>query len=396
MSGDGPAWHPARHVGLGAIFLSTFLQLTGYFMLLPLLLLRLKGGGTSDGWAGLFAASGWAGVFLFTPFASWVAHRLGRRTALWLAAGVPALATLGFAASDALALWFALELLAGAASGLRWVLAEAAVAEFSTATTRGRNVGLFETLVGSTFVIGPALLAWVGPDSASAIWICFGFVLAGLLASLPIPPLPEHPGDAHAVIGLRGVWHALTRHPIIMLAGFVGGFFESGVASILPLVGLAIGLGAASAALLVSASGLGSTLMMVPVGMVADRWSDRSTGRRRMMVVLAIITLLATCSLPLIGRIGWLAWPIVFLWGGAGGSLYTLAMIDIGSREQGVTLVNSTAVLVLNYTLGDMTASAASGVLLQVSPTIGFPALLVLVALAGCVALRRTQATPET
>ena len=35
----------------------------------------------------------------------------------------------------------------------------------------------------------------------------------------------------------------------------------------------------------------------------------------------------------------------MFLWGGAGGSLYTLAMIDIGARESGVTLVNSTAVL---------------------------------------------------
>lgn len=89
--------------------------------------------------------------------------------------------------------------------------------------------------------------------------------------------------------------------------------------------------------------------------------------------------------------ITWLAWPIVFLWGGAGGSLYTLAMIDIGSREQGITLVNSTAVLVLTYTLDSMIASAASGALLQWSPTFGFPTLLATIALLGWIALLRTR-----
>jgi len=34
-------------------------------------------------------------------------------------------------------------------------------------------------------------------------------------------------------------------------------------------------------------------------------------------------------------------------------------MIDIGSREEGITLVNSTAVLVLSYTLGGVLAGVA-------------------------------------
>ena len=87
----GPAHRQAR-LGLAAIFGSTFLELIGYFMLLPLLLLRLKAGDVSSTVAGLFAACGWAGIFLFTPFSSWVAQKLGRREALWLAAGVTAVA----------------------------------------------------------------------------------------------------------------------------------------------------------------------------------------------------------------------------------------------------------------------------------------------------------------
>ena len=95
--------------------------------------------------------------------------------------------------------------------------------------------------------------------------------------------------------------------------------------------------------------------------------------------------------LPFVATIGWMAWPIVFLWGGAGGTLYTMAMTDIGAREKGITLVNSTAVLVLNYTLGGLTASALSGALIDWSPTVGFPLVLIGVAALGLVALVRSR-----
>jgi MFS family permease len=382
---------PHARLGLTAIFGSTFLELIGYFMLLPLLLLRLKGDDVSSTVAGLFAACGWAGIFLFTPLSSWVAQKLGRRPALWLAAGIPALASMGFALTDDLRLWFVLQLLAGAASGLRWVLAEAVVAEFAPHGQRGRYVGLFETMVGTTFVIGPAVLVWIGPTTQAALFAAIGFIFAGLLWTFLVPPMPPAADAATSPVGIRGVWHALVQHPIIMMAGFIGGFFESGVTSILPLYGLALGLTAASAALLVAASGLGSALMMFPVGLIADRFVDQAAGRRKSMMVLACVTLAATILVPLVAHIPWLAWPVVFVWGGAGGSLYTLAMIDIGARETGVTLVNSTAVLVLTYTFGSMMASALSGFLLQWSPVLGFSSALAVVAGLGCLGLSRAR-----
>jgi hypothetical protein len=82
---------------------------------------------------------------------------------------------------------------------------------------------------------------------------------------------------------------------------------------------------------------------------------------------------------------------VVFAWGAAGGVLYTLAMIDIGAREKGITLVNSTAVLVLTYTLGGLVASAASGALIQWSPALAFPAVLSGIALLGVATLVKTQ-----
>ncbi|MDP2742748.1 MAG: MFS transporter [Hydrogenophaga sp.] len=388
---------PGAPLGLVAIFGSTFFQLVGYFMLMPLLLLRLKGDGVSTALAGVFVATGWLGVFVMTPFASAITQRLGRRPSLWLAAFVPTVAICGFLFSKLLWLWFLCVLVEGMAAGLRWVLAEAVVAEFSPPHQRGRNVGIFETMVGTTFVIGPVLLAWIGAQSDLALWLALVLTALGLLWSLLIPRMPDA-ADAHsAKVGLSGVWHALRMHPLIMAVGFVGGFFESGLTSILPLYGLALGLGATAAALLVSASGLGSALMMLPAGMLADsmahhptqRWGNERETRTRLMRVCAYITFGATLVIPFVSGTPWLAAPVAFLWGGAGGCLYTLAMIDIGSREEGVTLVNSTAVLVLSYTLGGVLAPALGAAALQWFPTVGFPALLLLVAGLGVWLLRR-------
>jgi len=176
---------------------------------------------------------------------------------------------------------------------------------------------------------------------------------------------------------------------VIMLAGFLGGFFELGLASILPLYGLSLGLSASAATLLVSVSGAGGTLLALPSGMLADRFANPARGRRMLMSGFAVLILLSTLVTPWAAQASSLVWPMVAVWGAAGGALYTLAMVDIGAREKGLTLVNSTAVLVLTYTLGGLVASGLSGALIELSPALGFPLLLTALALAGCVALLR-------
>lgn len=377
--------------GLLSVFGSTLFQLSGVFMLSPLMLVLLKEREVSTTMAGLFAATTWLGIFIVTPFASALTKRWGQRTTMWFASGAPLLAAVGFLTTDALWLWFALELLAGVAGGLRWVLAEAFIAEFSPSDRLGRYIGIYATMVGATFIIGPTLLAWVGSEGPAALGLVIGLLGVGLVWTALIPVVPPHAESAHAPVGLAGLWQAVRSHPVIMLAGFIGGFFELGLASILPLYGLSIGLGAAAAALLISVSGLGSTLIAIPVGMVADRFTDKVRGRRTLMALCVAIALLAACGLLLVAQAQWLAWPIVFVLGAAGSSLYTLSMTDIGAREQGITLVNSTAVLVLNYTLGGLVASAVSGALIDWSPRAGFPLVLIAVAATGLVALRRTR-----
>ena len=369
----------ASRQGLLAIFGSTLFQLTGIFMLSPLLLLLLRRADVSNTVAGLFAATSWLGIFIITPFASQITRRIGRRRSLWLASTVPLATALGFLLTTRLEIWFALELLASVAGGLRWVLAEAFIAEFTPPEQRGRYIGAYATMIGLTFVIGPALLAWLGAGSPYALWLVIGLMVTGLAWTALVPRTPpEHDADS-AKVGFAGLRHAVAAHPVIMLAGFVGGFFELGLASILPLYGLTLGLPTGAATLLVSVSGLGGMLLAFPTGMLIDCLENPAQGRRTVM--LALVALLLGASFVLFGVLDapWLMWPIAAVWGAAGGNLYTLTMTDISSREAGITLVNSTAVLVLAYTLGALIASSMSGALIDASPWLGFPLVLVVV-----------------
>jgi predicted MFS family arabinose efflux permease len=386
---------PGARIGLLSVFGSTLFQLSGIFMLSPLLLLMLKKAEVSTTIAGLFAATTWLGIFVMTPFASVVTQKIGRRPCMWLASAIPMVAAIGFLTTDRLWIWFALELMAGVAGGLRWVLAEAFIAEFAPPGQTGRYIGTYATLVGLTFVIGPTLLAWIGTGSAYALWVVIALLTMGLAWTALIPPLPPDHDTHTARVGLHGLWHAVLGNPAIMLAGFVGGFFELGLASILPLYGLTLGLSASAAALLVSVSGLGGTLAALPSGVLADRFASPARGRRTMMTAFTALILLSTVINPFVMHNTWLIWPMVCIWGAAGGALYTLAMIDIGAREKGITLVNSTAVLVLAYTLGGLIASGASGALIDVSLATGFPVMLVCVAATGLAALMKTGRSPH-
>ena len=381
----------ARRWGLAAVFGSTLFQLSGIFMLSPLLLLMLNKAGVSTSVAGLFAATTWLGIFVMTPFASQLTQKIGRRQTMWLASTMPIVAAAGFMLTDTLWVWFVLELAAGITGGLRWVLAEAFIAEFAPPGQTGRYIGTYATMVGLTFVIGPALLAWVGTDNPQALWLVIALLSIGLAWTALIPKLPSAHDQHSARVGLHGLWHAVLAHPVIMLAGFIGGFFELGLAATLPLYGLTLGLSASASALLVAMSGAGGTLVALPSGMLADRFASPAQGRRSLMRAFTALILLSACVSPWAMQNTWLVWPMVAVWGAAGGALYTLAMIDIGIREKGITLVNSTAVLVLTYTLGGLVASASSGALIDRSPALWFPALLLCVGSAGWLALLRQR-----
>ena len=96
-----------------------------------------------------------------------------------------------------------------------------------------------------------------------------------------------------------------------MFAGFMGGFFEAGLTAILPLMGLIMGWSPTMATLLVAASGIGSAVLMLPAGFMADFlskpnrqgvprafWGNPAHTRLQLMRLAALFTGLGTLTLP--------------------------------------------------------------------------------------------------
>lgn len=370
--------------GLVAAFSSTFFELVGFFMLLPLLQITLTSRGVGASGVGIFTALEWLGIFIVTPLAGRLARVLGERWCFWLSGALPLVCAFAFALTDAVWLWSLSFFMAGLASGLRWIVGEALVAQWARTEQRGRIVGLFQTMIGVTFMIGPGVLVVVGTQGVRPFLVVGVLIALGVVCSLALPAVngasdatrDEHPPR----VGIRA---ALRAAPAVMAAGFVGGIFEVGLTGLLPVLGLSIGFDNAAATLLIAVSGIGSTLLMLPAGALADRF-DRNRIAVTITVVL-LVTSLVSAGLP---DWPWLAWPLVFVWGGAGGALYTIAMVSLGMRFRGPALVDRAAVLVMTYTLGGILAPPLGGLALDYAPRWGFTVLFTLIAAIGLALLR--------
>lgn len=373
-----------RNLALASLMLSTAIGLTGQFLISPILVFELNARGLTASQIGLFSATSWMGILVTTPFAAGLASRLGMRPVLILSIVIPVVGLTGILLSHSVALWLVLYFFVGFGSALRWVVAEALITSLAPAAWRGRIVGTFQMMLGAAFVTAPSLLAWLGPTNRLASYVSIGLLVAGLLLTLPMPRI-DRGTSVGSVTGIRDLPSLVLRNPLVLAAGFAGGFFELGISSVLPVLGLAIGFTAAMAALLIAASGMGSALAMLPAGMAADRY-----GAHGPLHLCTLALVVGSLLMLMVGHVPGLAWLIALLWGGAGGALYTLTMVNIGSQYHGHQLIGVTSVLVLSYTLGGLVGPVAFGLAIDWSVQWA-PAAVCLAVSSVCVLAIRRQ-----
>ena len=153
---------------IGFVFLTIFLDLVGFGIVLPLMPFYVKSmGGTAEtlGWLlSLFSVT----QLLATPFLGRLSDRFGRRPVILLSLVGNAAAMVVFAIATNvrwLALLFASRTLAGATSG-NLSACQAAVADVTQGEARAKGMGLVGAAIGLGFVLGPvlgSLLAGIGP-----------------------------------------------------------------------------------------------------------------------------------------------------------------------------------------------------------------------------------------
>src|SRR5687767_138158 len=179
-----------RKPSLLVVFLTVFIDLIGFGIVLPLLPLYADSYGAKGWEIGLIMASYSAMQFLFAPAWGRLSDRIGRRPVLLISTFGSTISYAGFALGSgltgqaALALLLASRLFAGAC-GANISVAQAYIADISKPEERSRKMGLIGMAFGLGFVFGPALgglaLRWfgmAGPGWAAASLCALNFIFA--------------------------------------------------------------------------------------------------------------------------------------------------------------------------------------------------------------------------
>lgn len=357
------------------LLFSYFFGVLPYLLLPPLTTILLAERGLEPSLIGLYGASNFIALMAASLFASRIAKALGQRRAYLLATVISLLVISSYLLTSSLVMWFIFSIITGLTGAVRWIVGESWVAALSPPESRGRFIGIFETMIGASTFAGPALLLLTGTTTKLPFAIAAIFALIGFFLLLPI----RAPKDAHAsdktTTPSSKRFSILLAIPAVLIAAFIGGMFEAGTTTILPVFAVATGLGALFATSVVTAIGIGSFALQYPFGHFADRFP-----LQKVLLVGMAMMLAASLALPLAQR-GWLLWVLGFIFGGVGGGLYTLAMVQIGHQFSGLRLIQATSLLVFIYNLGSALGPGLGGVALQLSPRFGLAALFSPVAL---------------
>jgi len=360
---------------------ATALIVLAFSMSAPVLAVSLKQAGHSTAVVGAFAMIPFLMIGVLIPIVPTVLARWGVvRT--YRAGGLLQLAgAAGYALGDGLWSWSAASVLSGAGAAALWNATEALLAREAPAAQRGRVMGLYQTWLGAALAVGPFTPALFGGSAPTVLWAATVLVAGCCALAWAIPLHATREPAAHAQ---SGTWHALRAVPLLATIALCGGIFEAGLSSVSAAYANGTGLGLGAAATVAGAIGLGSFLCQYPAGLAADRF-----GARAVFSAAALLLLAASLAFAAAPWAPWVLWVAGAVWGGVGGALYTLTMVQVAHQFAGRATAGGAAAMITGYTVGGAIGPLASGAALQWTGTLGTALLLSGVASATWVAARR-------
>jgi len=202
-----------QHVLEGLVFVTVFLDLVGFGIVIPLLPFYVQSmGGTSRTVGVLLGCFSFTQV-LATPLLGRLSDRHGRKPIILLSlfANAAAMGLFSLASHErALALLFTSRILAGATSG-NLSTCQAALADATPPKDRARAMGRMGAGIGLGLVLGPLIGGWLAKGGAWLPPLAAG-ALALLGALSVLAALPEtHPAESRTAQGRRERWPRLPE-----------------------------------------------------------------------------------------------------------------------------------------------------------------------------------------
>lgn len=334
----------------------------------PLFTILMQKQGMSPGLIGLSAAMMPIGLILSASFIPLAVNKLGARNLAVSCAIAGALCFVAIALLQNWVAWYVVRFLIGVVINPLYVLGEVWALALAPPARRGRVMGVFNAVMGAGYAAGPVGLAMVGTDG----WLPFliaisAFCLCAGVLWLVARGLDGFESDGETAMGVGGF---ARLAPALLLAVIVSAAAQQSTYSLMPVFGAAYGLAEATLAAIVTALSIGNIVLQIPLGLMAER-----AGARTMIVACAFAT--GSCALLLPVLISTPAiWPVLVVMGGVGYGVYTMALVELGERFRGSTLVAGNAAFALMWGAGGIVGPPTAGVLMQAIGPLGLPVVI--------------------
>src|SRR6188472_28446 len=165
------------------IFVTVFIDLLGFGIIIPLLPFYAESFGASALTIGLLGTSFSLMQFLFSPIWGRWSDRVGRKPIILVGLMGSCLSYLTLALAPSLTLLFAARIIGGIA-GANIPTAQAYIADITTPDNRAKGMGLVGAAFGLGFIFGPALGGVLSHFGAAApMWCASALCAANLLAA---------------------------------------------------------------------------------------------------------------------------------------------------------------------------------------------------------------------
>lgn len=330
-----------------------------YGLSAPLVALELSEAGYSESLIGANGAMYAVGVLLVAPYLPRLSRRFGfarlSKGAMVAAGGLFAL----FPLAPFLWIWFPLRAALGAASETLFVVSETWLNQIADEGNRGRLIAIYVTALSCGTAIGPAVLTLVGREESLAFIVGAAVALVACVILILGKPQATKPAREDAGNPLR----YLKLAPVAVASSALNAALETAGLNLLPLYAVRLGWPEHSATLLLTVLLFGSILLQLPIGWLGDH-----VNRRRLLIVLAAMAAVGALVWPLAFSHPWLAYPLLFLWGGVFVGIYTTTITMLGETYKDAELLGIYALLSIAWGVGALLGPLIGGTAMEGSP----------------------------
>ncbi len=231
-----------RKASLGTLFLTVFLDLLGFGLVIPFLPGVARDMGASDLVATLLGASYSLMQFIFIPLWGRLSDRHGRRPVLLASIAASALGMVMLGLAPSLFVLFLARIWSGIATA-NIAVAQAYISDVTSPETRARGMGMIGMAFGLGFILGPFVggelghVVIFGRPGALAAFVAAGLSVVNLVLavfSVPESLPPEAPGSKaragvrHDVASMRAAFQ-MSGVSIALAINFLVVFWFAGM-----------------------------------------------------------------------------------------------------------------------------------------------------------------------